>query len=256
MIRRGATGGSLRGGGEVRSARRLVTRSQLHPPNSAGGFVSTAELRHASSTPARTRRDCRCRRRHGGHSRSTTARPSRCSSGPASRRRTEGPTPRLHGRATPCSSSPSPRCSWSSRRSSSSSGGCERISVRSSRRDDVGRSTMTGSSREGIAMDSTLAPVLVTGATGNVGREVVRSLVSLGVPFVAAASEPERARSVLGGATSVLIGARHAAPRRRARFGDRRPAHVKAAGSRVSRRRRRRSRPTPRARGPRRRPRP
>jgi uncharacterized protein YbjT (DUF2867 family) len=40
--------------------------------------------------------------------------------------------------------------------------------------------------------------VLVTGATGNVGREVVRELQKLSIPCVAAVPRPERARSMLG----------------------------------------------------------
>jgi uncharacterized protein YbjT (DUF2867 family) len=40
--------------------------------------------------------------------------------------------------------------------------------------------------------------VLVTGATGNVGREVVRELRAVGTPVRAATTSPERARSVLG----------------------------------------------------------
>jgi uncharacterized protein (DUF924 family)/uncharacterized protein YbjT (DUF2867 family) len=52
---------------------------------------------------------------------------------------------------------------------------------------------------EAPAAPSPIAPVLVTGATGNVGREVVKSLQALGIPFVAAGSDPERVRKLLGG---------------------------------------------------------
>jgi uncharacterized protein YbjT (DUF2867 family) len=45
---------------------------------------------------------------------------------------------------------------------------------------------------------SQAAPVLVTGATGNVGREVVRCLAAQGTPFVAAVADLARARAVLG----------------------------------------------------------
>ncbi len=41
-------------------------------------------------------------------------------------------------------------------------------------------------------------PVLVTGATGNVGRHVVRELERLGVPFAAAGADEARLRSELG----------------------------------------------------------
>lgn len=43
-----------------------------------------------------------------------------------------------------------------------------------------------------------LAPVLVTGATGNVGREVVRCLRRLQVPFRVGVRDPEGARLTLG----------------------------------------------------------
>ncbi len=43
-----------------------------------------------------------------------------------------------------------------------------------------------------------IAPILVTGATGNVGREVVRALRTLRVPFVAAGSDPAQIRRTLG----------------------------------------------------------
>ena len=43
-----------------------------------------------------------------------------------------------------------------------------------------------------------IAPVLVTGASGNVGRAVVASLSALGVPFVAANTDPDRLRKTLG----------------------------------------------------------
>ena len=48
------------------------------------------------------------------------------------------------------------------------------------------------------------APVLVTGATGNVGREVIRCLGVQGTPFVAGVTDPERARTVLGAATPLV----------------------------------------------------
>ncbi|HEY3355682.1 MAG TPA: NAD(P)H-binding protein [Polyangia bacterium] len=41
-------------------------------------------------------------------------------------------------------------------------------------------------------------PVLVTGATGNVGREVALALRARGVPFVAAGTDPARVRRALG----------------------------------------------------------
>ena len=47
-------------------------------------------------------------------------------------------------------------------------------------------------------MSNPIAPVLVTGATGNVGREVVRTLQSLQLPFVAAGTNPEQVRRTLG----------------------------------------------------------
>ena len=47
-------------------------------------------------------------------------------------------------------------------------------------------------------MNGTIAPVLVTGATGNVGREVVRSLQALDIPFVAAGSDPARVKARFG----------------------------------------------------------
>ncbi len=43
-------------------------------------------------------------------------------------------------------------------------------------------------------MNDALAPVLVTGATGNVGREVVAALQALGVPWVAAGTRPPASR--------------------------------------------------------------
>jgi uncharacterized protein YbjT (DUF2867 family) len=43
-----------------------------------------------------------------------------------------------------------------------------------------------------------LAPVLVTGATGNVGRHVVERLRLLGVPFLAGGTDPARLQRVLG----------------------------------------------------------
>jgi uncharacterized protein YbjT (DUF2867 family) len=43
-----------------------------------------------------------------------------------------------------------------------------------------------------------IAPVLVTGATGNVGRHVVHALRALGVPFVAAGTRPAHLRATLG----------------------------------------------------------
>lgn len=45
---------------------------------------------------------------------------------------------------------------------------------------------------------SLVAPVLVTGATGNVGRHVVGALRALQVPFVAGGADPARLRGVLG----------------------------------------------------------
>ena len=48
------------------------------------------------------------------------------------------------------------------------------------------------------------APVLVTGATGNVGREVVHCLGEQGTPFVAAVTDPDRARTVLGASTPLV----------------------------------------------------
>lgn len=51
---------------------------------------------------------------------------------------------------------------------------------------------------------SPIAPVLVTGATGNVGREVVRVLKARGIPLVAAASDPARARASLGADVSTV----------------------------------------------------
>ena len=47
-------------------------------------------------------------------------------------------------------------------------------------------------------MSSPIAPVLVTGATGNVGREVVRALQSLCIPFVAAGTDPIQVKKNLG----------------------------------------------------------
>lgn len=47
-------------------------------------------------------------------------------------------------------------------------------------------------------MNDVLAPVLVTGATGNVGREVVAALRALGLPFVAAGTAPARIKAQLG----------------------------------------------------------
>lgn len=47
-------------------------------------------------------------------------------------------------------------------------------------------------------------PVLVTGPTGNVGREVALALGRLGVPWVAGHRDPERARAALGGAAVAL----------------------------------------------------
>lgn len=52
-----------------------------------------------------------------------------------------------------------------------------------------------------------LAPVLVTGSTGNVGREVVRALTALGVPFVAAGTDPLKVAAQLGeGVKTVRLG--------------------------------------------------
>lgn len=47
-------------------------------------------------------------------------------------------------------------------------------------------------------MSSQFAPVLVTGATGNVGRHVVERLRLLGVPFFAGGTDAGRLRRVLG----------------------------------------------------------
>lgn len=41
-------------------------------------------------------------------------------------------------------------------------------------------------------MSSIIAPVLVTGATGNVGRHVASALRGLGVPFVAGGTDAGR----------------------------------------------------------------
>ena len=41
-------------------------------------------------------------------------------------------------------------------------------------------------------------PILVTGATGNVGRSVVKELQRLDVPFFAGGSDPLRTRQALG----------------------------------------------------------
>lgn len=47
-------------------------------------------------------------------------------------------------------------------------------------------------------MHEAVVPVLVTGATGNVGREVVAALRTLGLPFVAAGTDPARIKAQLG----------------------------------------------------------
>ncbi len=47
--------------------------------------------------------------------------------------------------------------------------------------------------------------ILVTGATGNVGAEVVRQLMQQGQPFRAAVTNPEQARAVLGNDTDSVI---------------------------------------------------
>ncbi len=47
-------------------------------------------------------------------------------------------------------------------------------------------------------MTATTRPILVTGATGNVGREVVRALQARGIDFVAGDRDPARAQQVLG----------------------------------------------------------
>jgi uncharacterized protein YbjT (DUF2867 family) len=49
-----------------------------------------------------------------------------------------------------------------------------------------------------------IAPILVTGATGNVGREVVKGLVAAGASVRAAATNPERAKSVLPSGAAVV----------------------------------------------------
>jgi uncharacterized protein YbjT (DUF2867 family) len=51
---------------------------------------------------------------------------------------------------------------------------------------------------EAIGLSDILAPVLVTGATGNVGRHVVHALRELGVPFVAGGTDAGRLRGALG----------------------------------------------------------
>ncbi|MFO0555316.1 MAG: NmrA family NAD(P)-binding protein [Polyangiaceae bacterium] len=53
-------------------------------------------------------------------------------------------------------------------------------------------------------MMDAIAPVLVTGATGNVGREVVRCLQDLDVPFVAAGTNPARVTKILGSGTPAV----------------------------------------------------
>ncbi len=51
---------------------------------------------------------------------------------------------------------------------------------------------------EAVGSSAIIAPVLVTGATGNVGRHVVRGLRGLGVPFVAGGADLGRLRRALG----------------------------------------------------------
>lgn len=52
---------------------------------------------------------------------------------------------------------------------------------------------------------SDAAPVLVTGATGNVGSAVVASLRAAGLPLRAAGQSPERVRAVLGDVDAVAL---------------------------------------------------
>ena len=48
------------------------------------------------------------------------------------------------------------------------------------------------STLEALGSPDVIAPVLVTGATGNVGRQVVHALRALGVPFVAGGTDASR----------------------------------------------------------------
>ena len=54
------------------------------------------------------------------------------------------------------------------------------------------------SSKEPLRMSTPIAPVLVTGATGNVGRPAVAALRALGVPFFAGGTDASRLRRSLG----------------------------------------------------------
>lgn len=58
---------------------------------------------------------------------------------------------------------------------------------------------MTHDGRMSTETHASQLSVLVTGATGNVGRAVVSELTALGVPFIAASSDIPRAHRVLGG---------------------------------------------------------
>jgi len=51
---------------------------------------------------------------------------------------------------------------------------------------------------ESLRLSSQIAPVLVTGATGNVGRHVAERLRLIGVPFVAGGTDAGRLQQVLG----------------------------------------------------------
>lgn len=51
-----------------------------------------------------------------------------------------------------------------------------------------------------------MSAILVTGATGNVGREVVRALVARGVPVRAFVRDPERAHGLLGPSVELAVG--------------------------------------------------
>ncbi|MGA8892301.1 MAG: NmrA family NAD(P)-binding protein [Anaeromyxobacteraceae bacterium] len=53
-------------------------------------------------------------------------------------------------------------------------------------------------------MDEAIAPVLVTGATGNVGTAVVLGLRQRGIPFVVGGMNPDRIRALLGEPVDVV----------------------------------------------------